>query len=94
MSSSKSTRPPKRRKRRKSRAKMASGLPKGAYRHPEGGIAMSPLSRTYVDGNGKTRTVTIQAVRREKPDLQRLARALVQLAREEIAAEKREQSKK
>ena len=64
-------------------------MPKGAYRRPEGGIVMLLSTTTYVDGNGKVRQITIQAVRRENPDLRRLARAFIELARQEVAEQAR-----
>lgn len=78
-------------KKRRSRARCRSGLPKGAYRHPDGGIVLSPSSRMFVDGNGKVSRIRIQAVLREKPDLKRLAKALIEQARIELEQERREQ---
>lgn len=72
------------RKRRKSREKRASGLPKGAYRLPAGGYVTKPRSMT-VSPTG--RRISIVAVRREHPDLQQLAQALVAPAKEQVERE-------
>jgi len=71
-------------KRRKPRPRK-NPLPKGSYRMPEGGIAGRSTSKVYAK-NGKTRQITVRAVRRENPDLGALARLLVQMARDEQAA--------
>lgn len=70
-------------KRRKSRA-MPGSLPKGAYRLPTGGYVTEPRSMT-VSPTG--RQISIVAVRREHPDLQQLAQALVALAKEQVERE-------
>jgi hypothetical protein len=61
---------------RRSRAAMKSGLPKGAYRLPTGGIVMPATSSPGSN-------LVVRAIRRENPDLKRLARALVDIAIEE-----------
>jgi hypothetical protein len=73
-------------KRRRSRAKPGA-LPKGAYRLPTGGYVMKPRSVT-VGLNG--RRISIVAVRREHPDLELFAKALVALAREQVERESQE----
>ena len=70
-------------KRRRSRAKPGT-LPKGAYRLPSGGYVTTPRSMT-TGPNG--RPISIVAVRREHPDLQQLAQALVALAKEQVERE-------
>lgn len=48
------------------------------------------MSRTYKDspkGGSRQRHISVRAVRRNPPDLQKLSRALIQLAMEEAAAE-------
>jgi hypothetical protein len=78
------------RKNRRARSKCRSGLPKGAYRTPDGGYVTE--SRTVV-GTGKNRyTLVVRAKRRAEPDLKRLARALVELAREELEANRKQQN--
>ena len=73
-------------KRRRSRVK-PGGLPKAAYRLPTGGYVMKPRSMA-VGPNG--RWISIVAVRREQPDLQLLAKALVALAKEQVERESQE----
>ena len=78
----------KSRKKRRSRARCRSGLPKGAYRTPDGGYVTE--SRTGV-GSGKNRyTWVVRAKHRAEPDLKRFARALVYLDREELEAERKQ----
>ena len=69
-------------KRRKSRAKLGS-LPKGAYRLPTGGYVTAGSVGAMPDG----RRIRIQVVRRDQPDLERFARALVEIARAKIDAD-------
>jgi len=69
-------------KRRKSRAARRSGLPKGGYRLPTGGILM-PAVVGPPDRNG--RCIVVRAVRRDPIDLKLLAKALVAAARDEAA---------
>lgn len=64
------------RRYRRSLASRRSGLPKGGYRLPEGGI-MLPVRR--MPGS----RVSIRAVLREKPDTKLIADALVQLVIDE-----------
>ena len=71
------------RKKRRSRAKPGT-LPKGVYRLPAGGYVTTPRSMT-TGPNG--RKISIVAVRREHPDLQQLAQALVALAKEQVERE-------
>lgn len=73
-------------RRRKRSHPSKTGLPKGAYRLPEGGIVMPP-SKPQVVGVGRgERRISVQAVRRDVPDLHGLARVLVDLAK--VEAEK------
>lgn len=71
-------------KRRRSRSGCGSGLPRGAYRHPDGGVVLPPIARGYRDGNGKVHRVVIQAKLRAEPDLQRLAKAIVSSVIDEL----------
>ena len=69
------------RKRRRSRAKQASGLPKGAYRLPSGGYVVE--TRGAPDARG--RRLVVCGYRRAEPDLHALANVLVSLARRQAA---------
>ena len=66
-------------KRRKSRAKPGA-LPKGAYRLPDGNIMLPPGKPTVLK-NG--RSISIRAVLRDPPDYDRLARVLLDIARDQ-----------
>ena len=70
-------------KRRRRRSWLASGLPKGAYRLPCGGYARQLIG--LVDGRG--RRIAIVAVRRDPPDLELLAKAFVEVARQQLENE-------
>lgn len=66
------------RKKRRSRAKHPGGLPKGAYRLPTGGYA-------EIIGRFQTRRgqqFHIVGIRREQPDVERIAQAVLELARQ------------
>lgn len=69
-------------KRRKSRAKPGS-LPKGSYRLPTGGVATAGPVHSMPNG----RRISVIAIRRETPNFEQLARALLEIAKAEIAAE-------
>lgn len=64
---------------RQSRAKHAIGLPKGAYRLPTGGFVMPIQQSSGVSSKGSRVQIVVRAVRRENPDLKRLAHALFEL---------------
>jgi hypothetical protein len=52
------------------------------------------MSRTYKDsakGSGRDRHISVRGVRRKRPDLPRMSRALIQLALQEAAAEAEEE---
>jgi len=70
------------RSRRRRRRPRRTDLPKGAFRLPSGGVATKIV---YTDQRG--RRIAIIGVRREKPDLELLAKALVQIALNKVAAE-------
>lgn len=53
--------------RRRSRAIERSGLPKGAYRLPDGGIALPPVTGPP---NQHGRRVSVRAISRDPPDLE------------------------
>ena len=67
-------------KRRASRAR-AGALPKGAYRLPTGGYVTKPVTGSP---NAKGRRITVVGVRRDRVDVQLLAKALLQLAADEM----------
>lgn len=71
------------RKKRKSRARNANGLPKGGYLHPDGGHCLSNGKRVKYRRSSKD--VRVIATRRKNPDLRQLARVLVEIARQNIA---------
>ena len=74
----------KSRKKRRSRTLCRSGLPKGEYRYPSGGI----VTVTHgVDQAG--RPIVIQALHRAEPDLHRLAKSYIAQALEEIQSEQK-----
>ena len=75
-------------KRRRSRARPGA-LPKGAYRLPTGGYATKPISSIVGSGHHQRRIV-VQGVRRDPPDLERLAKLVLAMAREEAEAKRRE----
>lgn len=78
-------------RRRRSRAKQSSGLPKGAYRVPGGGWVHGSAGQPVKPGrNG--RQIRVVGVRREKPDLRRLALVLIEHARQEAEAARRNAS--
>lgn len=72
----------KRPKKRKSRANMASGLPKGAYRLPQGG---------YVDASGKRHKPEIIVIgrRKKKLDHEAIAKLLVRIELDRILEHER-----
>lgn len=69
----------KRKKCRRSRSKYPNAFPKGAYRLPTGEIATKVF---YNDHRG--RRIAVIGVRRAEPDLELLAKVLVELARQQI----------
>jgi len=74
--------------KQRQRRSFHAGLPKGAYQLPNGDIAMP--ARNYVMVNG--RRLLVQGIRRETPDLELLAKALVQIALSKVAAERDDQA--
>jgi len=60
---------------------LADGLPKGTFRLPSGQIAQQIV---YTDHRG--RRISIIGIRRESPDLELLAKVLVEMARDKLAA--------
>lgn len=71
-------------KQKKPRKKATkSGLPKGAYRHPEHGIIMPARTYGFVDGRGKQGSVKIQVAMHEQPNVKQLAKAFIALAEEQ-----------
>ena len=71
---------PKPLKRRRSRAKPGA-LPKGAHRLPTGGYMTKP-SGSIVGSGHNQRKIAIVALRRDPPDVQLLAKAFLELARQ------------
>src|SRR4051812_38328946 len=67
-----------RKKHHKSRAKQANGLPKGAYRLPNGNIMLPPVV-SAPDKRG--RRIRVEAELRAEPDVKQIARILVEMAR-------------
>ena len=51
------------------------------------------MSRTYRKGEGDNKDIRVRGVRRDPPDLRRLARALIELAQLEADAEAEKQHK-
>jgi hypothetical protein len=70
-----------RKRRRKSRAKLLSGLPKGAYRLPNGNI-MTPPTVGPPDKRG--RRIVMRGELRAEPDLDKLVKALIEVARQQV----------
>lgn len=79
----------KRRKHRRSRSKYPNSLPKGAYRLPTGGYVAK--SRGVMLPNG--RRLRIVAVHRDPVNVDLLAKALLDLAREQAEAKKQRESR-
>ena len=71
------------RKRRRSRAKQVSGLPKGAYRVPGGGYVVE----THGAPDARGRRLVVRGYRRDPPDLHALADVLVKLAQRQADAD-------
>ena len=79
---------PKPKKRRRSRAKPGA-LPKGAYRLPSGGYITKPISSVVGTGHNQRR-IAVSALRRDQPDVQLLAKAFLELARDAAEVERRQ----
>ncbi|MEO1060570.1 MAG: hypothetical protein AAFZ07_04070 [Actinomycetota bacterium] len=73
----------KRRKQRLSHPQASDfALPKGAYRLPTGGIMLKPTTKIHSNGS-KARKITVQGLMRDQINVERLAKALIEVAREE-----------
>jgi len=67
-------------KKRQQRRSLGRCLPKGGYRLPNGGV-MLPESKTCVKSmHGGTDEIVVHGVLRDDPDLQQLARVLLEIA--------------
>ena len=64
-----------------------TGLPKGAYRLPTGGYIID--DKQPVTHNG--RTIRVVGIRREQPDLQRLARVFIEHVKAEQAKQRHDE---
>jgi len=71
-------------RKRRSRAKRTTGLPKGAYRLPTGGIVL-PSSISQPDDRG--RRIRVTGIRHEHINQRKLAEALVYLLQDQQARE-------
>ena len=65
-------------KRRVSRARPCA-LPKGAYRHPSGGY----VTKAMIGTDKKGRRLSVVALRRDPPDIEKLARAFLEIAKQQ-----------
>ena len=70
------TNKPKR--RRKPRTKQTSGLPKGFYRVPGGGITRDPPPKELASGD----RVLVRPIAHEQPNIKLLATALIDVAKQ------------
>lgn len=76
---------PSRKKKRRSRARHSTVLPKGAMRLPDGGYVLHrELVRPTTVVDGKGRGLQVVAVYREHPDVQALARVAIQVAEQRL----------
>ncbi len=75
----------KRRKKRRSRARDPNGLPKGAYRLPDGNYMTAPVTTTSARG----RRISVRAVVRAEPDAKKVADVLLAIVTERAEAERR-----
>lgn len=80
---------PKPKKRRSSRAKHGA-LPKGVYRVPTGGYVTKTVSSIVGSGHSQRREAIV-ALRRDEPEVQLLAKAFLELARQKIEDERQQQ---
>ncbi len=69
-------------RRRRSQNRGEARLPKDAYRHPDGGIVLSDGTRTQADCTDLDPSIVVRGVKRDNPELKKLAKALVAVARE------------